>query len=250
MKTFSFFFCSSPNFGHKIVPIPSENHLVWFYTSETAPHFKVLATRLQVDKCASIGNCKISGLPLAENLVLLSSTESGLQRALNSFAVACDTAGMKKVRPKLRYYIFQETLISVHGKWMERHRSRQRSQLHWGCIQEWVRLDEELDTWIGKVSAVTRALHISVVIKRELSKKVKPSIFKTVFVPILTYGHESWVMTKRVRLQVQASEMRSLQRIKGVTLLSKVRSSKIRKSLNIEPYISELKDLRLDSLSM
>ena len=53
-----------------------------------------------------------------------------------------------------------------------------------------------------------RALHHSVVMKRELSKKAKLSIFKTVFVPILTYGHESLVMTERVQSQVQASEMK------------------------------------------
>ena len=57
------------------------------------------------------------------------------------------------------------------------------------------RQDEELDTQIGMASAVMRALHYSVVMKRELSKKAKLSIFKTVFVPILTYDHESWVMT-------------------------------------------------------
>ena len=34
-------------------------------------------------------------LLFADDLVLLSSTESGLQRALNSFADACDIAGMK-----------------------------------------------------------------------------------------------------------------------------------------------------------
>ena len=68
--------------------------------------------------------------------------------------------------------------------------------------------DEELDTRIGKASAVMRALHYSVVMKRELSKKVKLSIFKAVFVPILTYGHESWVMTERVRSQVQTCEIR------------------------------------------
>ena len=56
-------------------------------------------------------------------------------------------------------------------------------------------------------SAVMRALHYSVVMKRELSKKAKLSIFKAVFVPILTYGHESWVMTERMRSQVQASEI-------------------------------------------
>ena len=96
------------------------------------------------------------------------------------------------------------------------------------------RQDEELDTRIGKARAVMRALHDSVVMKRELSKKAKLSIFKAVFIPILTYGHESWVMNKRMRSQVQASEMRFLRRIEGVTLFNKVRSSEIRKSLNIE----------------
>ena len=42
------------------------------------------------------------------------------------------------------------------------------------------RQDEELVTRIGKASAVMRALHNSVVMKRELSKKAKLSIFKTV----------------------------------------------------------------------
>ena len=85
------------------------------------------------------------------------------------------------------------------------------------------------------------ALHYSVVTKRELSKKAKLSIFKTVFVPILTFGHASWVMTGRVRSQVQASEMSFLRRIERVALLSKVCSSKIRKSVNIEPLLLRIK---------
>ena len=89
------------------------------------------------------------------------------------------------------------------------------------------RQDEELDTRIGKASAVMRALHYSVIMKRELSKTAKLSIFKTVFVPILTYGHKSWVMTDKVRSQVQASKMRVLRKIEGVTLFNKVRSPEI-----------------------
>ena len=49
----------------------------------------------QADECATTGNCKISRLLFADDLVLLFSTESGLQRALNSFADTCNTAGMK-----------------------------------------------------------------------------------------------------------------------------------------------------------
>ena len=49
----------------------------------------------QANECATIGNRKISRVVFADDLILLSSTESGLQRALNSFADACNTAGMK-----------------------------------------------------------------------------------------------------------------------------------------------------------
>ena len=80
---------------------------------------------------------------------------------------------------------------------------------------------------------------------RELSKKAKLSIFKAVFVPVLTYGHESWVITERMRSQVQASEMRFLRKIEGVALFNKVRSSEIRKSLNIEPLLFRIERSQL-----
>ena len=56
----------------------------------------------QADECSTIGNCKISRLLFADDLVLLSSTESGLQRALNSFADTCDSAEIKKSTVKTR----------------------------------------------------------------------------------------------------------------------------------------------------
>ena len=52
-------------------------------------------------------------------------------------------------------------------------------------------------------------------------------------------------MTERVRLQVQASEMRFSQRIEGVMLFNKVRSSEIRKSLNIEPLLFRIERSQL-----
>jgi len=46
-----------------------------------------------------------------------------------------------------------------------------------------------IDTQICKANAVLRELYCSVVAKRELSKHAKHSVSKSVFVPILTYGH-------------------------------------------------------------
>ena len=205
----------------------------------------------QADECASIGNCKISRLLFADDLVLLSSTESGLQRALNSFANACNTAGMKISTAKTEVLHLSrnpdQCVVQVNGATLKQV---EKFKYLGVALTSDGRQDEELDTRIGKASAVMRALHYSVVMKRESSKKAKLSIFKAVFVPILTYGHESWVMTERMRSQVQASEMRFLRRIEGVTLFNKVRSSEIRKSLSIEPLFSELKDLSLDGLTM
>jgi len=54
--------------------------------------------------------------------------------------------------------------------------------------------DVETDTWIDQANAVLRKLYGSVVAKRKLSNTAKLSVFKSVFFPIHTYGHESWVM--------------------------------------------------------
>ena len=52
-------------------------------------------------------------------------------------------------------------------------------------------------------------------------------------------------MTERVRSHVQASEMRFLRKMEGVTLFNKVRSSEIRKSLNIEPLLLRIERSQL-----
>ena len=162
----------------------------------------------QADECATIGNCKISRLMFADDLVLLSSTESGLQHTLNSFADECNTDGMKISTAKTDVLHLSrnpdQCVLHVNGATLKQV---EKFKYLGVAFTSDGRQDEELDTRIGKASAVMRALHYSIVMKRELSKKATLSIFKAVFVPILTYGPESWVMTKRVRSQVQASEM-------------------------------------------
>ena len=200
----------------------------------------------QADECTTIGSSKFSRLLFAHDLVLLFSPESGLQRAVNSFEDACDTAGMKISTAKTEALHLSRNpghcVLQVNGATLKQ--VDKFKYLGVALASDGTQ-DEELDTQIGKVNAVMRALHYSVVRKREVSKKAKLSIFKTAFVPILTYGHESWVMTERVRSRVQASEMRFVRRIEGVTLFNKVRSCEIRKSLNIEPLLLRIERSQL-----
>ena len=105
--------------------------------------------------------------------------------------------------------------------------------------------DVELDTRIGKASAILRELNRSVVLKRELREQAKLAVFKSVYVPTLIYGHECWLMTERVRSRVQAAEMRFLRKIVGVTRLDRVRNTAIREKLATEPLLLHIEKSQL-----
>ena len=96
------------------------------------------------------------------------------------------------------------------------------------------RLEQEIGRRIGAAGVVLHSLYRTVVTKRELSRKAKLWIYRSIFVPTLTYGHESWVMTERTRSRVQAAEMGFLRRVAGVSLRDRVRSSAIREELRVE----------------
>ena len=49
------------------------------------------------------------------------------------------------------------------------------------------KMEREMDRRIGAASAVMRALYQSVVVKKELSQKAKLSIYRSIYVPTLTY---------------------------------------------------------------
>ena len=65
----------------------------------------------------------------------------------------------------------------------------------------------EINTRIGKAHSVLREIYCSVLTKWELSKTAKLSVFKSVFVPILTCGHEFQVTTERILSKEQTAEM-------------------------------------------
>ena len=112
---------------------------------------------------------KSGHLLFADDLVLLSSTESGLQRALNSFAYACNTAGMKISTAKTEVNHFSrnpdQCVLQVNGATLKQVEKFKYLEVAFTSDR---RQDEELDTRLGKASAVMRALHYSVVMKREL----------------------------------------------------------------------------------
>ena len=126
----------------------------------------------RTDECVTIGRCKISRLLFADDLVLLSSSESGLQHALIGFAAACDIAGTKISTSKTKVLRFSRIPVQcsmqvggVSMKQVEKFKYLSVAFTSDG------RQDEELDVRSGKESAVMRASHHSVVLKRSNGKR-------------------------------------------------------------------------------
>ncbi len=76
--------------------------------------------------------------------------------------------------------------------------------------------------------------------KKELSCKVKLSIYRSIYIPTLTYGHELWVMTERTRSRIQAAEISFLRRVARRSLRDRVRSSVTREELRVEQLLLDI----------
>ncbi|XP_065817852.1 uncharacterized protein [Labrus bergylta] len=107
------------------------------------------------------------------------------------------------------------------------------------------RMECEIDRRTGSASAVMQALCRTVVAKRELSLKAKLSIYRSIYITTLTYGHELWVVTERMRSRIQAAEISFLRRVAGLSLRDRVRSSDIQGELGVEPLLLRIERSQL-----
>ncbi|KAK3517717.1 hypothetical protein QTP70_016386 [Hemibagrus guttatus] len=151
------------------------------------------------------GDHRISSLIFADDVVLLVSSGLDLQHALGRW---------RGGPPQVEEFKYLGILFTSEG-----------------------RMDREIDRRIGAAAAVMRSMYRSVVVKKELSRKAKLSIYQSSYAPTLTYGHELWVMTERVRSRIQAAEMCFLRRVAGRSLRDRVRSSVTREELGVEPLL-------------
>ncbi|KAK0156273.1 Craniofacial development protein 2 [Merluccius polli] len=95
--------------------------------------------------------------------------------------------------------------------------------------------EEVVERWKEHFEELLNPTNTSSMMEAELEAKL--SIYRSIFVPTLTYGHEGWVMTERTRSRIQAAEMSFLRRVAGFSLRDRVRTSVIREELGLEPLL-------------
>ena len=176
--------------------------------------------------------CNVRRLLFADDLALLSSNKNNLLYALDQFSDACLDAEVKITTAKTEIMYLSKHHVQCSFQTNGATLKQMEKFKYLGVIlSSNGKQDRKLDRLIGKASAVMRQLYRLIVLKRDLCTKAKLSVFRLVFLPIITYGHECWVMTERVRSRIQAAEIGFLREIRGLSLLDKVKSTDIRQSL-------------------
>ncbi|MGH2507006.1 MAG: reverse transcriptase domain-containing protein [Ktedonobacteraceae bacterium] len=194
----------------------------------------------------TIGSASVSHLLFADDLAILAPSQSDLRRALERFSLECEAASMRINVAKTETLVISRNPVqcTLHVSGVSLQQVEKFKYL--GVLfSSDGSLDQEIDRRIGSAAAIMRQLGRGVIRKRELSNTAKLSVFRSIFVPTLTYGHENWVMTERTRSRIQAAEMRFLRGIAGLTLRDRVRSSAIREGLNIEPLLLRIERSQL-----
>ena len=70
--------------------------------------------------------------------------------------------------------------------------------------------------------------------KRELSRQAKPSVYRSIFVPALTYGQELGVLKKKKKNRSYGGQISFLCTVAGLSLRDRVRSSAILEMLGAQ----------------
>ncbi|KAI3375226.1 hypothetical protein L3Q82_021728 [Scortum barcoo] len=169
-------------------------------------------------------------VPLSpDDVVLMASSGQDLQHVLERFAAECEAAGMRISTSKSEAMVLDRKRVAcplrVGGEVLPQVEEFKYLGVFFTSEGK---MEREIDRRIGAASAVMRSVYRTVVVKKELSRKAKLlSIYRSIYVPTLTYGHELWVMTERTRSWIQAAEMSFLRRVAGrpPSLRDRVRSS-------------------------
>ncbi|XP_075957732.1 E3 ubiquitin-protein ligase CBL-B-B isoform X1 [Anarhichas minor] len=184
------------------------------------------------------GGLGIASVLFVDDVVLLASSDHDLQHSLGRFAAECEAAGMRVSTSKSKAMVLCRKPVDCSLQVGTECLPQAKEFKYLGVLfTSEGKMEREIDRRIGAAAAVKQALHRTVLVKRELSRKAKLSIYHSVYVPTLTYGHELWVVTERTRSRLQVAEMSFLRRVAGLSLRDRVRSSVIRRDLGVEPLL-------------
>ena len=140
---------------------------------------------------------RVGSLLFADDVVWLASTVCDLQLLLDRFPAECEAFGMRISTSKSEAMVLSQKKVECLLQVREDILPQVEMFKYLGVLfTSEGKTKQEVNRRIG-ASAVMWTLHQCAVLNRELNRKVKLSIYWSICIPTLTYGHKLWVLTER-----------------------------------------------------
>lgn len=101
---------------------------------------------------------------------------------------------------------------------------------------------KDIYTKLSKFQQVCGTIHRT--LRQKTRKETRIKFYKTMAVPLLLYGSETWVINKKISSRIQSAEMSFLRRTKGCTRLDHIQNEDIRNELQIYAIHDKIQQYR------
>lgn len=182
-------------------------------------------------RTVEIGDCAF-----ADDVAIIASTEKNLQFNVNLWIEELENKEMKVNINKTKVMVItnnKERRISIKIKNQTVEQVDNVKYLG-AIIDKTGKIEEEINNRIATTAKLFYGINRGFINKKEISNKTKLTVYKTVYLPTLLYGSETWVLTEKQHKKIQVQEMKYLRKVAGVTIMDKIRNEEIRERLKIE----------------
>ena len=186
-----------------------------------------------------VGNSKmrpvhLQALVYADDILLISNNTRNLQQAIIEWVSTLEERGMKINTSKSKVMKVgreENGNEDINIKWKDDKLEQVNTYQYLGTIiSSTGSLEDEINNRVNKANGIYYQIYNSIIGKKEISTKVKIQVYKTVYIPTLLYGSETWVMLDKHKSRITSSEMKYLRKIKGKTRRDRVRNISIGES--------------------
>lgn len=182
---------------------------------------------------------RLSCLAYADDIALLCTSIGGLQDILNSLDTACAEVGLSisEEKSKVMAWNSNQTMeIYLNNTILE-----QVNEFRYlgSIISSDANDTSDIKARIETASNSYNKLRNSVWKRKEISVKTKMQLYRSIILPTLLYGCESWTLPKTSLKPLEKFQMKCLRNILGLSLWDKKSNEEIRKMTN-QPKVESL----------
>lgn len=189
-----------------------------------------------------IDNTILDYLLFADDQLVLADSEDNLQRAVHLLRIVANKYNLKISHRKTKVFGFCgnntiRTKIVIEDKMIE----QVNSFTYLGCDLSYISstdVENKLNKFLRLIGTIKRTLI------NKVDRQTVLKFYKTLAIPTLLYGSETWILTRAQQRRIEAAEMRLLRPLAGFRLQDHKRNEDIRQELNVESVITIIEKYR------